>query len=394
VEKSYENYLKGHNGVKYFETDAFGKVIREIEKMNSIEKINGCDVYVTLNHSMQMYLDTLLRDNESGCILLIDTKKGRVISMYSKPSFDPNIFIYGIRRDMWNYLKRNQLSPFLNRCTDGVYPPGSTFKILTTLAGLQQGVVDSGTYFQECNGVIMISNRIFRCWSTHHELNLLEAFKQSCDIYFYQLGMKVGLNQIAKYAYLSGFGDTVGIDINEESNGLVPDSKFLNKKYGRNGWGIGQTANLSIGQGDLLVTPLQMGSFILALLNGGEKIKPYIVDSIVDKNNELRYKHKEKTNGKLVFSSEDMEFVKKCMFEAVNGENGTGIAAKNSVCSISGKTGTAENSTGIPHAWFVSYFPSENPEVICIIIIENSGHGGEIAAPIAAKIAKRWINLK
>jgi len=218
IEKSYEKYLKGQNGINYFETDALGRVIREIEKKNSLEKINGNDVYVTINHSMQSYMDTLFKEHESGCVLLLDAKSGEVISMYSKPSFDPNIFVYGVRRDMWDYLKRNQLSPFLNRCTDGVYPPGSTFKILTTLAGLQQGVVDSQTYFQECNGSIMISNRIFRCWETHYELNLLEAFKQSCDVYFYQLGMKIGLDQLAKYAYLSGFGDNIGIDIFEESN--------------------------------------------------------------------------------------------------------------------------------------------------------------------------------
>lgn len=394
VERSYEKYLKGQNGIKYFETDVYGRVIREIEKKNAVEKINGNDVYVTLNHRMQMYIDTLMTENESGCILLLDAKDGSVISMYSKPSFDPNIFVYGIRRDMWDYLKRNPLSPFLNRCTDGVYPPGSTFKILTTLSGLNEGFIDSQTYFQECNGSIMISNRIFNCWSTHYELDLLEAFKQSCDVYYYQLGMKIGLDKLARYAYLSGFGDAVGIDIYEESNGLVPDTKYLNKKYGRNGWGIGQTANLSIGQGDLLVTPIQMASFLLAILNGGEKIIPHIVDSIIDKQNEVRFRHKKKINGKLVFSNEDMAFIRLCMTEAVNGDKGTGAGAKSSLCSISGKTGTAENSAGIPHAWFVSYFPSDNPEVVCVIVLENSGHGGEMAAPFAKRIAEKWMNMK
>lgn len=394
MEKSFESYLKGRNGVKYFETDAYGRIIREIEKKNAVGKVNGDDVYTTIDHRMQSYIDTLLSGNESGCVILLDAKGGGVISMYSKPSFDPNMFVYGIRRDTWDYLRRNPLSPFLNRCTDGVYPPGSTFKILTALAGLDAKSVDSSTFFQECNGSIMISNRVFRCWSSHSELNLTGAFKKSCDVYFYQLGMKIGLDRLAEYAYNSGFGDSVGIDIFEESKGLVPDSRYLNKKYGRNGWGIGQTANLSIGQGDLLVTPLQMASFLLSVINDGEKISIHLVDSVLDKNSEVKFRHGKEISGRLPFKKEELDYIKKCMFESVFGEGGTGSGALSSIVHIAGKTGTAENSVGIPHAWFVSFFPYEAPEVVCIVVLENSGHGGEESAPIAKKIAEKWMDLK
>lgn len=394
IERVYEKYLKGLNGITYFETDALGRVVREIEKKNAVNKMNGDDVYITINHAMQSYIDTLLKEEESGCVILLDAKTGSVISMYSKPSFDPNIFVYGVRRDTWDYMRRNPLSPFLNRCSDGVYPPGSTFKILTTLAGIDLHIADSSTYFQECNGSIMIANRIFRCWSTHHELNLTEAFKQSCDVYFYQLGMKIGLDQLAKYAYMSGFGDSTGIDILEESKGLVPDSRYLNKKYGKNGWGMGQTANLSIGQGDLLVTPLQMASFVLSIVNDGKRIVPHIVDSILDKHSDIKFTYKTKISGKLPFDADALTYIKKCMFESVNGEGGTGAGAKKSKCLVAGKTGTAENSMGIPHAWFVSYFPYDDPQVVCVVVLENSGHGGEIAAPLVSKIADKWMELK
>ncbi|MEO0237319.1 MAG: penicillin-binding protein 2 [candidate division WOR-3 bacterium] len=397
IEKSYETYLKGRNGIKYYEVDVKGNIVREVEQKNSLKKLNGFDIYISIDHRLQSYIDTLFKDFQSGTAIVIDVEKSAILSMYSKPSFDPNIFITGIRKDVWEFLRTNRLSPFLNRATNGLYPPGSVFKIVTFLVGLEKDKVDSNTFFQPCFGSIMISNRIFKCWNVHNELNLFDAFINSCDVYFYQLGMKVGVDEIYKGAGELGFGELTGIDIFEESKGIIPDSKFLNKKYGKNTWGTGHIANISIGQGDILVTPIQVASLFLCVANDGKILQPHVVDSVKTKNGEVVYRYNKKIIREIKFEKIYLELLKKALFNVVNSDNGTGIAARidKSFGYISGKTGTAENSSGEPHAWFGSFYTDKNGKnrIAVVVVIENGGHGGDDPAKMTKMIVEKYIRI-
>lgn len=398
VEKFYEEFLKGRNGVEYYEVDVYGNIVRQVEQKNSVKKINGNDVYISVNHKIEVYIDSLFSEFQSGCAIALNVKDGSVVAFYSKPSFDPNIFLLGLRKEQWDYLKNDILSPFLNRCTNGLYPPGSVFKIVTFLSGLNEGKADSNTFFQPCFGGIIISNKMYKCWNVHNELNLFDAFVRSCDVYFYQLGIKIGLDDICKTAYELGFGELTGIDINEESRGLIPDSKFMNKKYGKNMWGVGQVANVSIGQGDILVTPIQVVNLLVALSNSGKFLKPQIVDSIKSKKNDIIYRKKVTYTKEMKIKKEFINLLRKAMYNVVNSSNGTGTLARidKKYGFISGKTGTAENSSGEPHAWFASIYSGIDgeDELAMVVIIENGGHGGDDPALITKKIVERYVKIK
>lgn len=391
VENSYERLLKGRNGVKYYEVDVHGKVIKEIEAEKSIERRSGMDVYTRINHSLTAYVESIFSEYESGAVLVLDADDGGVITMYSKPSFDANMFIYGVKKDVWDILNRNTLSPFLNRTAAGLYPPGSVFKTVTALAALQNKDADWDTYFQECNGSILVSGKMYGCWSVHGEKTLYDALIQSCDVYFYQLGIKMGADKLSEYAQKSGFGEETGIDIAEESGGLLPDRKFFNRKYGKNGWGLGQIANMSIGQGDLLVTPLQLASFMLAVANRGKMMSPFIVDSIKDLGNEIFFRHKKSVKGYLPFSEDEIDVLCEALRDAVNTKEGTGVNAALKEGLVAGKTGTSENPHGEPHSLFMSYYPYGAPEIVAVVIVENGGHGSGAACEITKKIYKKCI---
>lgn len=398
VEKSYESFLKGRNGIKYYEVDVMGNIVREVEQQNSLKKINGDDIFLSINHKLQSYVDTIFKDFQSGTVIVLDGQNGAILSLYSKPSFDPNIFITGIRNDVWEYLRTNILSPFLNRATNGLYPPGSVFKIVTFLSALQDGKADSNTFFQPCYGSIMISNRIFKCWKVHNELNLFDALVNSCDIYFYQLGMKVGVENLYSGATELGLGCLTGIDILEESKGIIPDSRFLNKKYGKNIWGMGQLANISIGQGDILVTPIQVASMFLMLANDGKFINPHVVDSVKTKKGEKVFEYKKKIKGEVKFEKKYLNLLKKALYNVVNSDDGTATLARmdKNLGYISGKTGTAENPTGEPHAWFGGIYTDKkgNNRLVVVVVIENGGHGGNDPARLTKMIVEKYLRIK
>lgn len=385
LENYYEKFLKGRNGVKYYEVDAAGRLVKELEKKRSIDRRTGYDLYTSIDHSMTTYIDSLLEPYQCGSVIVSDTA-GRILAMYSKPSFDPNIFVYGIKKEQWEFLSRNSLSPFLNRCISGLYPPGSVYKLVTAMSAMNEGYADSSTYLQQCNGSIIISGTLFNCWKEHGELDLYDAIIQSCDVYFYQLGIKLGIDAFNDYSARSGFGSETGIDINEENSGLIPNARYFNRKYGKDGWGLGMMANLSIGQGDMLVTPIQINMMTLAIAMNGKMLKPFIVDSIIDFKNEKVYSRREQLEGHLPFSESYINTVKNAMKDVVNTDNGTAKTAMLQKGIIAGKTGTAENPHGEAHSWFTCFYPFSKPEITVTVIIENGGSGSGAAAQISRKI--------
>ncbi len=389
LEKYYEKFLKGKNGIKYYEVDARLRKVKELESDKAIERQKGANIYTSLNHKLEKFTDSIFSDYNSGAVIIMD-KNARILCMYSKPSFDPNIFIYGINREAWNFLNRNSLSPFLNRSTSGLYPPASIFKLLTALIGLQTKKVEINTHFQSCNGNILISGRVFNCWKAHGELNLYDAIVQSCDVYFYQLGLKIGINDFSEYVKKTMFTRETGIDLYEENSGLFPDEKYLNKKYGKNAWGLGQIANIAIGQGDILVTPIQIALFTNSIINDGEILKPHIVDS-VKIDNEIIYKFQKVKTGELPFDKNYFKIIKNAMRDIVNTDKGTAFNIILKKHILAGKTGTAENPHGEPHSWFTGFYPFEDPEIIITVIVENGGHGSESAGKIVKKITEYYI---
>jgi penicillin-binding protein 2 len=345
----------------------------------------------------------------NGSVVVMKVQTGEVIAMASNPSFDPNKFASGISPENWNALVDDEWHPLQNRSIHGQYPPGSTYKIVTALAGLEEGVIKPDTSIY-CPGHFKLGRGRYRCWkkSGHGSMNLHDALVQSCDVYFYTIGHRLGIDTIAKYAKRFGLGSSTRLGLSQEKRGLVPTTqwKLLNKKEP---WLLGETISASIGQGFNLVTPMQQVSMIAAVANGGMLLKPYLVKRIEEPEGQIREEFFPNIVGHLGADPEHLEQIRRALRDVVNGNRGTARKSRLKNIIVSGKTGTAqvvrmksneelEKGEAIPvkyrdHAWFVAFAPYEKPEIAVAIIIEHGGHGGATAAPIAKKIFKKYFEL-
>ncbi|MFQ5771778.1 MAG: penicillin-binding transpeptidase domain-containing protein, partial [bacterium] len=295
--------------------------------------------------------------------------------------------------DIWDQLINNEGKPLYNRASQSLYPPGSTFKLVLAAAGLEMGVIDLDEKIY-CSGTYRLGNRNFDCWKQggHGAVNFAEAIEQSCNVYFYTKGLEVGLENWSKFAKLFHFGQATQIDLPNESAGLVPDSAYFDKRYGEKGWTRGLLLNLAVGQGDLLVTPLQMAYFAMILGNEGTAYQPHLIKQITDaisgKSIQLKFDSVTIKN----ISNETYKEIKHGMYLVVNGPKGTGKAAWIPGVKVCGKTGTAENPHGKGHAWFIGFAPMEHPQIAWCILVENGGSGGAVAAPIARGVLSIYFN--
>ncbi|MCP4482618.1 MAG: penicillin-binding protein 2 [bacterium] len=374
LEKQYEMTLKGQGGFREIETDAYGHKLRVV---NEKKARYGSDIITTINFKLERRASALLK-NKKGSIIVLDAKQGDVLVMVSSFGYDSNQFLYNINVEKL-YDFNNPNSPMLNRAIQATYPPASTFKIVTTIAALEEKVVKVEDEF-ECRGGLSFGQekRYAKCWKKegHGYLNFLGAFKHSCDVYYYNLALKIGWDKIFKYAEMLGYGVATEIDLPYEARGFLPTRAWKKKKFGVN-WYNGDTVNASIGQGFILSTPLQVARMLLILLNENKAITPFLVKG----------KHKKKhKKSKLKVATKTKDFILRAMFETVN--DGTGQAAAVSGFDVCGKTGTAENPHGEDHAWFLGFAPFDDPKFIVCILIENGGGGGSIAAPIAQEVFK------
>ena len=391
IEKIYNEDLVGFPGKREIEINAFGREIREISRSNSTK---GKKIKTSFDLNVQKFAHTQLKDHKAGSIVLIKIKTGEIISMVSKPDFNPNFIIQKPNEEYWKSITNNSYAPLLNRCIQGLYAPGSTFKMIVALAGLKKGLVDINENVL-CSGKIEFGNRFYHCWKTkgHGSVNLIKSIKESCDIFFYELSKKVGIDDISKMAKEFGLGENFNIGFEGEKKGIIPDKKWKKKNLKEN-WYAGETLNAAIGQGYTLSNPLQLAIMTARIASEGKKIIPKIL------------KQKNFENFKQMnINTDHIRLIKEGMFKVVNEQMGTGFKSKSKLFEFSGKTGTSQvrkitleeresedfrkkelEWKNKDHALFVGYSFSEKPEYAISVIIEHGGSGAKVAAPIAKKI--------
>ena len=396
LEKAYEKVLFGKKGIRYLEVDALGRIIQVLKERPPQP---GCDLYLTLDIRLQKKAQRLLK-GKRGAIVAMDPQTGEILASASSPDFDQNLFVKGMDKNVWEKLKNNPYHPLENRVTMGVYPPGSLLKIVTAIAALEEKIISPFTRIY-CSGSFSLGNRKFRCWKRvgHGFMNVKTAIRESCDVFFYQLGLWLGPKKIAQYAIKCGFGQPTGIEINEVL-GLVPTPQWYQKTKGKP-WPKGETLNMAIGQGAFLVTPLQLIQFFSAIANGGYIYKPILVKKIVLGEKTIK-EMRPKIKGKLPVSAKNLEIIRNAMIEVMNHPLGTGFHARSHKITIAGKTGTAQ-LTSLErikrkkikdHALFAGFAPAKDPKIAIVVIIEHGGKGGIIAAPMAKTLIEAYLNGK
>ena len=400
TEKAYENYLRGKRGGRQVEVNARGQVVKVLK---TVEAHAGLNLYLTLDLALQKKAETLLQ-GVSGAVVAMDPNNGHILALASSPSFDQNLFVSGMSHHQWQTLTLNPMRPMENKAVQGEYPPASTYKIITAIAGLEEKVIDTTTSVF-CPGHYRFGNRVFRCWKRggHGWVTIKEALAESCDVYFYQAGEKLGVDRLAWYAKASGFGTPTQIGLDREASGLIPTAAWKKKRFGIP-WMGGETLSVAIGQGYNLVTPLQMARLTAAFANGGTIYQPLIVGSIRDHAQAIISESKPKVAGKLPAGQETMRIVRDGLWEVVNGAKGTARSVRLETTEVIGKTGTAQvvgRRAGMPpgeaerflhlkaHAWFVAYAPAQQPEIAIAVLVENGEHGSSVA-PIARELIRTY----
>jgi len=389
VEKAYDHYLKGTAGVEQLQVNARG--YRD-KVLNRTEPQPGDDIYLTLDIRAQVILDELM-EGWRGAAVALDPRNGDLLAMVSHPSFDPNRLIRPVMKADADIVFSDPDAPILNRALAGEYPPGSPFKLLVSMEGLSSGLVSPQTTY-DCSGFFFLGQSTFRCWrpSGHGPVNLQEAIKHSCNVYFYNLGLELGVDRISAAARAIGFGSLSGVEIDGERAGLVPDRAWK-KKLLNEFWYPGDTVNMSIGQGYLLVTPIQMAGLGCIIANSGTLYRPVIIKKITSPVGEIIKESDTIVRKKVDFSEEIFGELRAGMVRVVNDDHGTGTAAAHPLITVAGKTGTVQ--VGRPpeyttHGWFLALAPVEKPEVVLAILLEGAESGGHEAAPLAGEFFRRY----
>lgn len=394
IEKYYENYLKGVNGRIEIERDAYGRLGRVVGKT---EPIAGNDLILTVRHDLQMKAYELLKDKR-GAIVAISPENGALLALVSAPSVDPNKFIVGFEKGEWEKIANDPKKPLLNKALQA-YPPGSTYKLISALAGLRSGIIKGLNWSVSCPGYFPYGNHIFRCWERrgHGPVNLIKAIAVSCDVYFYTIGAKLDIDYLAEVSREFGLGKPSGLGFSEESPGLVPDRAWKKKRFGTT-WNQGETVIVSIGQGYILASPIQMARAFMVFANGGKLFKVYAVSEIRDKAGNILHKGTPQLEKTIEFRGEELEWLRWGLKEVV--EAGTGKSAKVPGIIVWGKTGTAQvvslqrkTKHLEHHAWFVSYAGNSTPEVVSTVFVEHGGGGGAVAAPLAGEFYRAYYRL-
>jgi len=402
LEKLYENILRGEKGRRYVEVDVHGFEQRQIMEQ---EPLPGKDLKLTIDINLQKTAEDAL-SGKAGAVVVMDVNNGKLLTISSSPPLELREFIGGISNKNWQAMLNNPLHPFINKAIQGQYPPGSTYKIVTALAGLSEKVITPETTFN-CTGSMKLYGRRYHCWkrSGHGIVNLKKALRESCDVYFYQVGLKVGVDKLAKYAASLGLGHKTGIKLAHEKSGLVPTKDWKKRRY-KQAWQEGETMSTAIGQGFNLVTPLQVCLMTATLANGGTRYRPQLISEIIDENGRVEKPFKAIIDGHALGSQQSLAYIRAGLVAAVNEKHGTGSVAKLASILVGGKTGTAQvvklaqyrhvAADEIPykyrdHAWFTCFAPADKPEIAITVLVEHGRHGGSGAGPIAKAILDEYF---
>lgn len=398
IERQYETVMRGTCGREYIEVDAYGKNIGPLPDIPRIEPIPGNSLYLTLDARLQRKAVEAFPDSLKGAVVALDPRNGEVLVMLSSPSVDPNIFSMAgsIRSKNWNAVATDTALPLNNRATCGTYSPGSTFKLVSALAGLESGFLTATTRMPvSCRGSFKFGNRIAHCWQEkgHGSLDLISAIQQSCNVYFYQVGLHAGDAVINRYASMLGFGSLTGIDLPIEKEGWLSGEAAYNEKFKarRWVWSKGQVLDLAIGQAQV-VTPLQLALMVGGLGNSASLYRPYLVKEERSRDGIVVKQYYPKLLDTLNFKPSTVDVLHTAMRRVVE-PGGTGGQAAVKDIPVGGKTGSAQNPQGEKtHALFVACAPIDNPAIAIAVVVENAGHGGSVAAPIAGAVLRCFFD--
>ena len=388
LEKYYDQILRGEKGGKEVEVDALG---REIATLLHRKSIPGKDIILTIDKELQQFGENLLIDKK-GSIIVSNSSTGEILALVNKPSFDPNLFVGSFSPEDWKRLSSDTSYPLSNRSIQGLYSPGSTFKVVTAIAALEEGITDKKRKIF-CSGKFTLANQVFKCWKEggHGSLDIYGAISHSCNVYFYTMGKELGIENLNKYMQKFGFGEKVNIDLPTEALGIIPSAEWKRREF-KEIWYPGDTINLSIGQGYLLITPFQLHNIISVVATEGTLYKYHLVKEIISPDGKSDRKIKAETYRDIDISPNTIKIIKEALRETVS--EGTGWLAKSKDLEVSGKTGTTQNPQGETHAWFIGYAPFEESQICITVFIENGGEGSAVAAPIARAMLEKYFNIQ
>jgi penicillin-binding protein 2 len=398
LEKIYDKLLRGVAGRRMIQVNAAG---RKVKDLGSEEPRPGTDIYLTIDLDAQKAAEEGL-GSRAGAVVAMDPNTGEILALTSHPTYDPNLFPRGISPKDWVQLMKDPGHPMYNRAIQSVYPPGSTFKIIVALAGLESGVIKLDDKVT-CKGFLTSGRHSFRCWKKggHGAVSFHQALVESCDVYFYTMGERIGWDRVAEYARKLGYGSLTGILLPDEKPGLIPTTAWKKKRTGE-AWYPGDTYINSIGQGFVLVSPIQACQMMSAVANGGRFFRPLLLKQTRNRETgEVNVFSPEHT-GSVMLDPNVLQEVRSALAGVVNEPGGTAHAAATPLAIVAGKTGTAQviaqkvsgrklsNDTK-DHAWFVAFAPVENPKIAVAVVVEHGGHGGSAAAPIAKKVIEEYL---
>ena len=374
IERSYETELRGSPGQEALEVDARGRKIRTLDASPAIK---GEDLRLTIDMGAQKLAVELLK-NWKGAIVAMDVHTGEVLALASSPVYDNNPLSWGVSAREWNALVSDPERPMLNRAIAGVYPPASTFKAFMSIASLEENAITQSTMIS-CRGGLRFGSHLFKCWkhSGHGSLNVIGGLQHSCDVFFYQVGLKTGIEKLIKWGRKFHLGEPTGIDLPGESGGNIAGPEWKMRRF-KTAWAGGDTVNYSIGQGYMLMTPLQIARVYAAIANGGKMVTPHLCSKSY------------KTPEDIGINPTKLEIVKKGLEAVVS--RGTGSRAGRFGVHVAGKTGTAQNSHGDDHALFAGYAPADDPKYVAVAVIEVGKHGSSVAGPIVGQLLAHLLS--
>ncbi|KAK3604959.1 hypothetical protein CHS0354_000623 [Potamilus streckersoni] len=394
LEQEYEKLLHGSKGKRQIVVNSVGEFVEEFnEGKENTEALNGKSLLLSIDKQLQLYVERVLDSlSVSGAVIAQNPKNGEVLAIASRPTYNPNLLEGFVDSKIWNQFANDRAKPLFDRSVQALYPPGSTYKMIASIAALQENVINT-SWTVYCPGHFKFGDKIFKCNVPrgHGVVNIERAIAVSCNVFFYNLILKLGFKRWTEYGRLFGFGKKTGIDVPHEKTAVIPSREYFNKKYGVGKWTDGYLISLVIGQGEIITTPLQIINYISLIAEMGRVVKPHLAKAEIDEFGRVkRYFQFDTVNLKL--SPDTWNVVRKAMLACV--ESGTGRAAGVKGFNIAGKTGTSQNPHGEDHAWFTGFAPFEDPKISVVVFLENAGSGGKQAAPVASKIFEKFFQLE
>jgi len=413
IEKEFDNEIRGEDGYEFVEVDALGRRKRYVSTDNLFQGIDnkaaipGNNIRLTIDRDLQLAAYNAL-EGKVGSAVMVDVNTGEILAMVSRPSYNPSVFNRQLTSDYWNSLVEDENNPLIDRTIQEHYPPGSTFKTFTAIAGLEEGIVDENTEII-CPGYIKVGRRKVHCWKEHGhgKVDIIKAIRESCDVFFYKIALKIDIDVLAHYARLFGFNNKTGISLPLENKGLIPTKDWKMKRNGQE-WQLGETVSCAIGQSYMLVTPLQLTMAYATIANGGNLYKVHNVKEIFSNDGNIISKSEPSITTKNVVSQKTLEIVKRGLYQVANDRKGTAWWYRGKGIQMAGKTGTSQvirfTSDKIfskceeneykyrHHGVFAAYAPAENPKVAIGVVVEHGCHGSSAAAPVAAHVIETYLD--